>query len=110
MMVENVMRVAHGDKERHAMKWKQEKIERGETFAHIVRMMDKDSSGTITWEEFENELQSPDSVLPAHFASLELDIKSTSHFFKALMKLTGENAVPIDAFVEGCMRLAGRAT
>jgi len=67
---------------------------------------DKDSSGTLSWEEFENYLQ--DDKVKAYFQTLELDV-SQAHVLFTLLDTDESNEVAIDEFVDGCLRLKGQA-
>jgi len=67
---------------------------------------DKDQSGILNWEEFEDHLTNP--KVSAYFASLELDVMHAHRLFKLLDK-DNSNEVGLDEFLDGCMRLKGEA-
>mmetsp|Transcript_148001 Transcript_148001/g.368874 ORF Transcript_148001/g.368874 Transcript_148001/m.368874 type:complete len:744 (+) Transcript_148001:181-2412(+) len=76
---------------------------------HIVGFFheaDKDGSGELSWEELEGYLQ--DETVKAYFATLQLDVGQAKALFR-LLDTDESNAVGIDEFVEGCMRLRGAA-
>jgi len=67
---------------------------------------DKDQSGMLSWEEFEDHLTNP--KVSAYFASLELDVTHAHRLFNLLDK-DGSNEVGLDEFLDGCRRLKGEA-
>lgn len=79
-------------------------------YARMVRDFfveaDSDSSGTLTWEEFEVHMQ--DKRVKAYFQALQLDISQAHHLFE-LLDSDGSNEVTIDEFLKGCLRLKGQA-
>jgi hypothetical protein len=77
--------------------------ERIKTFFHEA---DVDKSGTLSWEEFREHLESP--KVRAYFQTLELDV-SQAHVLFELLDQDGSNSVSVDEFLDGCMRLKGQA-
>jgi len=67
---------------------------------------DKNTSGDLTWEEFEEYLQ--DEKVRAYLATLELDESQAKVLF-TLLDVHEENAVSVDEFVQGCAKLRGDA-
>jgi len=67
---------------------------------------DKDMSGMLSWDEFEEHLKNP--KVSAYFASLELDVSNAHRLFR-LLDTDGSNEVGLDEFLDGCMRLKGQA-
>lgn len=72
----------------------------------LFKDMDIDQSGDITIREFEKHLGS-DSV-QAYFASLDLDTSDAWTLFKLLDSDEG-NAIDVEEFIMGCLRLKGTA-
>jgi hypothetical protein len=67
---------------------------------------DTDESGSLCWEEFEAHLG--DARVQAYFRTLEIDVSQARALF-VLLDLEESDEVPIDRFVEGCMRMRGDA-
>jgi len=88
----------------------QDELTRNKMYAHNIQMFfyeaDKDSSGMLSWEEFEAHLA--DERVKAYFATLQLDTSQARALFM-LLDVDETNAVEIDEFVGGCMRLKGDA-
>lgn len=82
--------------------------------ANHLRMMfeilqiDSDSSGRISWTEFECMMQTPPVV--AYMASIGLEVNEPRVFFDMLCKSAGREEVTVDDFVDGCMQMRGSAT
>jgi voltage-gated sodium channel len=72
----------------------------------IFQEADKDGNNNLSWEEFEEYLQ--DSEVAAFFSSLGLDVSVAKALF-VLLDVDDSNAVNIDEFVSGCLRLKGNA-
>jgi len=72
----------------------------------IFEEADTDGSGTLSWEEFEAHLQ--DHRVTAYLQSLELDVSQARALF-VLLDLDESDEVPIDKFIDGCMRMRGDA-
>jgi len=81
-----------------------------DTFRKDVTKMfldaDMDDSGTLSWEEFEAHLQ--DDRVNAFFQSLQIDTSQARALF-VLLDIEESDEVPIQKFVEGCMRMRGDA-
>jgi len=80
--------------------------EMGSLFAEL----DKDNSGTLNWEEFQEHLK--DARVRAYLNSQHLDSNDGHMFFKILQSQAGlENGgeIPIRDFILGCARLKGQA-
>lgn len=67
---------------------------------------DKDRSGTLDWDEFNEHLK--DDRVKAYFSSLDLDVSRLKTFFQ-LLDADDSNQISIDEFVGGCMHLKGTA-
>lgn len=110
IMVDKVVKAALEDRERCALKWRDEKTREYEAFENTINNIDCDQSGTITWQEFDQVLADENAILASQLASLGLDIKSARVFFKCLQVSACTEDVPIDLFVQGCIRMAGAAS
>mmetsp|Transcript_153177 Transcript_153177/g.282362 ORF Transcript_153177/g.282362 Transcript_153177/m.282362 type:complete len:248 (-) Transcript_153177:94-837(-) len=67
---------------------------------------DLDGSGTITWEEFETQLDNP--LMEELFKVIQMDLSEARGFF-SLLDLDGSGKVNAEQFVMGCLRLRGNA-
>eukprot|EP00927_Polykrikos_kofoidii_P001271 TRINITY_DN10459_c0_g1_i7.p1 TRINITY_DN10459_c0_g1~~TRINITY_DN10459_c0_g1_i7.p1 ORF type:complete len:495 (+),score=62.49 TRINITY_DN10459_c0_g1_i7:970-2454(+) len=67
---------------------------------------DTDSSGLLSWEEFEKYLSDPN--VKAYFQALELDVSQAHVLFK-LLDTDNSNQVGLEEFFDGCLRLKGQA-
>jgi hypothetical protein len=72
----------------------------------IFEHADKDRSGTLCWEEFEEHLQ--DDRVKTYFKCIQLDISEARALF-TLLDVDETNEVVIDKFIDGCMRMRGDA-
>merc|ERR1719225_1129729 len=60
----------------------------------------------LSWEMFQSNMENV--KVKAFFQALELDVSQTREFFD-MLDVDRTNAVGIDEFVEGCVRLRGGA-
>jgi len=67
---------------------------------------DADGSGTLSWDEFEKHISAP--RVRAYFQALELDV-TQAHLLFEMLDTDNNNAVAIDEFIDGCVRLRGGA-
>merc|ERR1719456_593943 len=72
----------------------------------IFEEADADDSGTLSWDEFESHLMN--DRVRAYFASLELDISEARALF-VLLDVEETDEVPIEKFINGCLRMRGDA-
>jgi hypothetical protein len=79
----------------------------GELLA-IVKQLDLDDSGTISYDEFLGLFQH--DHYRAFFTSRGIEIKDAQRFFQILESIAGKDEVDIDSFVQGCMRMKGLAS
>lgn len=72
----------------------------------IFHEADADSSGLLSWDEFNKHLQEPRIL--ATLASLDLDVSEAQSLFR-ILDYSGSGEVNVDDFVWGFMRLKGNA-
>lgn len=72
----------------------------------VYDAMDDDNDGEVTLDEFCRNAASP--ALQAFVASLEIDMSDAKYFFRVLSN-NGKNPVDIHAFVDGCIKMQGKA-
>jgi len=75
-------------------------------FEQLFKKLDDDHSGDISLDELEKHLN--DEGMLAFMQSLDIDASDISQFF-SLLALDGSNAVDVESFVVGCMKLKGTA-
>jgi len=88
----------------------EEELKKVNEFKSEIRLIfeeaDVDGSGTLSWDEFESHLQ--DERVRAYFASLQLDIAEARALF-VLLDVEETDEVPIEKFINGCLRMRGDA-
>lgn len=72
----------------------------------LFREVDKDGSGDITWQEFQDVLH--DHRVQSYFAVLKIDLDQAEGLFQ-LLDLDGSGSVSIQEFILSCMRIKGAA-
>merc|ERR1712232_357776 len=82
----------------------EKKIEDG--LRKIFEDLDDDKSGTLSWEEFESNLEN--DRIRGYLATLGIEVWKAKSLFK-MVDIDDTNNVPIDDFTQGCMRLKGTA-
>merc|ERR1711972_704328 len=75
-------------------------------FEHLYRKLDMDESGPLRFEDLERKFADPKMV--AFMQALEIDVNDVEQFFSSLAT-NGTDAVDLQSFVDGCMRLKGVA-
>jgi len=75
-------------------------------FHALFMKFDKNRSGSITLEEFEDRLQDPH--VQDYFSAMELTMDEAWSLFK-LLDADETGVIDIDEFVSGCLRLRGNA-
>jgi len=75
---------------------------------HLLKNMDSDLSGTITWDEFRKELTNPQMREVFKAIDIELTEEEAKGLFM-LLDLQGDGCVRIEDFLSGIMRLIGPA-
>merc|ERR1719382_717460 len=106
IFVENAKQQQEKDREivtKTGLKQEKENIKR---MREIFKEADKDQDDTLSWEEFHEYLQ--DSEVATFFGALGLDVSVARALF-VLLDVDDSNAVNIDEFVQGCLRLKGNA-
>merc|ERR1740121_1440278 len=74
--------------------------------AEFFKSLDTEQTGVITWETFQENLEHV--KVKAYFQALDLEISQAKAFFE-MLDTDGSDAVGIDEFIEGCVRLRGGA-
>merc|ERR1711957_144707 len=92
----------------NALQWREERLFEHKEFFLLCECIDENRSGSITWDEFEDHIKEP--IVIAYFHAMDLRIKDAETFFKTISEMMGQQDVPIDLFIEGCMRMKGNAS
>jgi len=96
VFVESALATAKNDRDRFLL----------EFVRKLFMEVDKDASGSITWEEFSSCLASKEMQL--YFEAFDLDIQEAKSLF-ILLDLDESGEVEFEEFVNGCFRLRGPA-
>jgi len=73
---------------------------------NLLKVTDKDESGSISWEEFEEQLDNP--AMMEYFKCIDVDITEGRSLFD-ILDPEAEGQIESDTFVSGCLRLRGPA-
>jgi len=106
MFVDSAFQVSSRDREALVQGQLSKDLEYQNNIKEFFFQADKDNSGSLSWEEFDEYLSDP--KVQAYFKSLELDVSQAKALFK-LMDVDDTNSVGITEFLDGCMRLRGSA-
>jgi len=88
---------------RDEMQRKNEYVNKAEK---LFQLMDRDGSGDVTEEEFEQYAANPQ--MEAFAACLDLDVSDITQFYK-MLSCRGRYSVDAETFVVGCLKLRGTA-
>eukprot|EP00928_Gymnodinium_smaydae_P087450 TRINITY_DN71711_c0_g1_i1.p1 TRINITY_DN71711_c0_g1~~TRINITY_DN71711_c0_g1_i1.p1 ORF type:complete len:614 (+),score=107.93 TRINITY_DN71711_c0_g1_i1:133-1974(+) len=108
VFLESAAQVVDRDIITHVETKKQESFAREMTA--LFEELDDDGSGTLTWEELQEQLKNP--RVRAYLNSQLLDSMDAHLFFKILQHEAGRNEtddISIEDFIVGCSRLKGQA-
>merc|ERR1712048_847160 len=67
---------------------------------------DDDASGTISWDEFEQKLDTPE--MTEYFKMIDVDMSEARGIF-SLLDIDKSGQIESEEFLSGCMRLTGSA-
>jgi len=103
------MKCAIPDLETQALAEMREYVDKGDELHSLLSSADTDRNGKLSVEEFRQKLSQP-KVL-AQFATFGLNVKDAQMFFELLLAESSEqDGLPLDHFVDGCLRMRGSAT
>lgn len=106
IFVDQAMQISQNNRELRMKEQLEAEIELVEELKSVFQGADKDSSGTLTWNEFKQLLT--DDRVTIYLSTLELDISEAQVLFR-LLDSENTDEVSIDYFVWGCMRFKGAA-
>jgi len=122
IFVQRAMKLAQPDRETMAIQIRNEEMAAFEEMRRIMHEADVNVNGTISAKEFCEQVQY--GKLGAQLAVVGLDVKDAHNFFNLILamgtmepghqnysrNIKGDPEVPIDSFVEQCMRMRGTAS
>lgn len=107
MIVEKAVGAAAPDRDELVLQQRAKSRQDAREFTHLCKMLDRQRTGTITWEQFKEHMQN--QAMVEYMASLGLAVHEVELFFKIVAGAI-DLPVSIDQFVEGCMQMKGGAT
>merc|ERR1712192_3247 len=114
VFVEKAVQAAAPDREETVMQQRRHILDQAEEFREICHLLDLDESGTISLEEFKQNMLNPTMV--AYMFAVGLEVHDVELFFRTMSGGSGaadawaNEPIDIDVFVEGCMAMKGYAT
>jgi len=108
IFVDKAMQFAKPDAEDALLEKHKLDLERIGELQTLFRSLDADKSGTLTIDELQKGCL--DARIMSIFEMLDLDIKSIEVFFSLLSQVSGSDAVDVQSFVTGCLKMRGYAT
>jgi len=103
------VKCAQPDLETQALAEMREYVDKGDELHSLLSSADTDRNGKLSVEEFRQKLSQP-KVL-AQLAAFGLNVKDAQMFFELLLAESSEqDGLPLDHFVDGCLRMRGSAT
>jgi hypothetical protein len=107
--VEKACRLALPDLEATAMeKHQEQQLYSKELSSMLLRKIDVDGDGSITLEEFRQQLQ--DHEVVAFFLARDINVTDAEMFFHMLSSIHGTDKVEIKTFTKAILRLRGNAS
>jgi len=86
--------------------WKNDLQRTSDEVRSIFQAADKDASGTMSYEELAEQLENP--RVRAYFSGLDIDPSEAGIIF-TLLDTDGDNAVTVEEFIQGTMKMKGCA-
>jgi len=108
IFVENALKHCRPDGEELLLERRRKKFAELRELERIAEAMDLDGSGNINREEFLAAAQNEELV--ARFVDVGIDIRNTAQFFDTVGGSVGEEAVPVEDFVQKASHLQGVAS
>jgi len=96
VFVESALECAEKEKERFLL----------HTVRELFKTTDVDNSGDISWDEFQDKIDTPEMHL--YFKTIDLDIDEAEDLFR-LIDIDMSGSIDPEEFVNGCIRLQGPA-
>jgi hypothetical protein len=109
LFIESALKLAEPDHESKALSLRKQQIR---SIVHLTNLCAEhldSGDGTIDPERFANAMAENGSMR-AYLEALGLEVFDVDLFFRMLQEASPETDVPIDSFVQGCMRMRGNAS
>jgi hypothetical protein len=106
VFVDTAMQRSQSDRELLVQQEMEQKVEFVEMLQRVFEELDSNGSGTLTLDEFEQQIQ--DEHILTYLSTLELDIDQV-RVLLSLLDVDQNGEVDIEEFITGCLRLKGRA-
>jgi hypothetical protein len=106
VFVESAMQRSQRDRELVVQQELEQKLQYMDKLQRIFEELDADESGTLTVQEFEEQVQ--DEKILSYLSTLELDVAQVRTLL-TLLDRDQNGEVDIEEFVTGCLRLRGGA-
>lgn len=108
IFVDNAMKLAEPDHEELLLQKRKGDRKLARELAELMREIDKDGDGMVSWEEMKRLHAHPDIRDRLDMAGIS--ISDVDGFFSTLCNLSGIEHVDIDTFVSTCLQMKGGAT
>lgn len=108
VFVEKAVLAASPDRDELIMEQRLKGLREADEFRLLCTRLDLDNTGTISLDEFKENMQ--DDMMVSYMASVGLEIHDVELFFHVITDGDKKEEVSIDIFVEGCMAMKGPAT
>lgn len=96
VFVESALQTAKEDKDKDVLLQLQ----------RVFKLADKDGSGSLTWDEFQEQLLTPHTKKV--FSSLDIELQEARGLF-ILLDTDGSGTINCEEFLQGCLQLRGPA-
>jgi hypothetical protein len=110
LFVENASKLAQPDRDAIVMAQRENLKKEVAELKRITSQVDKDSSGNITEEEFDNHMNSKGSALRSYLEFKGVDRKDAKTFFQMLSYQSHDGKVHVESFIIGAMKIKGAAS
>lgn len=108
IFVDNALKMAKPDSEQKALEKRREDLTSIQHLKSIFLSMDTNNSSVLTYAELKRGLR--DFSITSFFDAIGLDVQDVELFFRLLTEISKNDAVDMEAFVSGCLRMKGTAS
>jgi len=108
IFVDKAMKLAKPDEEAIMLERREEEIDTARRLRELIKSMDADGSGHITFSEL--EFAARHAHVQKRFEMLGITLRDVKVFFVTLCSIVGTNRLSIDRFVDSCMKMKGPAS
>jgi len=108
MLVEKAVSVAVPDRNDLVLQKRQKDREDADELLRMCKILDQDSDGTISRDEFDRMLQN--SIFASYMSALGLEVTDTELFYSTAAGSSEADDLAVEDFVEACVHMKGNAT